>query len=50
MSKGHGTHTQHQLDDYANQHNPKNHAYWDDLDNHANQCSIAETMMKMTTK
>ncbi len=43
MSKGHGvssyTHTQKQLDDYANQHNPNNHAYWDNLDNHANQCN-----------
>ncbi len=43
MSKGHGvlgyTHTQRQLDDYANQHNPNNHAYWDNLDNHANQCN-----------
>ena len=43
MSKGHGvssyTHTQEQLDDYANQNNPNNHAYWDDLDNHSNQCN-----------
>lgn len=43
MSKGRGvsgyTHTQQQLDSYANQHNPNNHAYWDDLDNHANQCN-----------
>ena len=43
MSKSHGvsgyTHTQRQLDAYANQHNPNNHAYWDDLDNHANQCN-----------
>ena len=43
MSKGRGvsgyTHTQKQLDDYANQHNPNNHAYWDNLDNHANQCN-----------
>lgn len=43
MSKGNGvsgyTHTQQQLDDYANQHNPNNHAYWDNLDNHANQCN-----------
>ena len=41
MSKGHGvssyTHTQPQLDDYANQHNPNNHAFWDALDNHADQ-------------
>ena len=33
------THTQEQLDDYANQHNPNNDAYWADLDNHANQCN-----------
>ena len=43
MWKKHGvsgyTHTQRQLDDYANQHNPNNHAYWDNLDNHANQCN-----------
>ena len=43
MSKGHGvsghTHTQQQLNDYANQHNPNNHAYCDNLDNHANQCN-----------
>ena len=43
MSKGHGvssyTHTQQQLDDYANQHNPNNDAYWDRMDNHANQCN-----------
>ncbi len=43
MSRGHGvssyTHTQQQLDAYANQHNPNNQAYLDDLDNHANQCN-----------
>lgn len=43
MSKGHGvseyTHSQKQLDDYANQHNPNNHAFWDNLDNHSNQCN-----------
>lgn len=41
MSKGRGvssyTHTQKQLDDYANQHNPNNHAYWDNLNNHSDQ-------------
>ena len=41
MSKGHGvsgyTHTQKQLDHYANQHNPNNSAYWADMNNHANQ-------------
>jgi len=31
------THTQAQLDDYANQHNPNHEAYQDNLDNHANQ-------------
>lgn len=31
------THTQQQLDDYANQNNPNNQAYQDDLDNHADQ-------------
>ena len=33
------THSQEELDNYANQHNPNNDAYWDDLDNHANQCN-----------
>ena len=33
------THTQEQLDDYANQNNPNNDAYWDNLDNHADQCN-----------
>ena len=33
------THTQAQLDAYANQHNPNNSAYQADLDNHANQCN-----------
>lgn len=41
MSKGNGvssyTHTQQQLDDYANQHNPNNHGWQDNWDNHANQ-------------
>jgi len=40
---GHGvsgdTHTQEQCDDYANQNNPNNDAYWADEENHANQCS-----------
>lgn len=44
MSKGgHGvssyTHTQSQLDNYANQHNPNNAAYAANCDNHANQCN-----------
>ena len=43
MSTGHGvsghTHTQQQLNSYANQHNPNNHAYQADRDNHANQCN-----------
>ena len=37
MGKGHGvsgkTHTQQQLNDYANQHNPNNPAYWADREN-----------------
>ena len=37
MSKGHGvsgyTHTQHQLDDYANQYNPNNDEYWHSRNN-----------------
>jgi hypothetical protein len=43
MSKGHGvssyTHTQQQMDHYANQHNPNNSANWAEQDNHANQCN-----------
>lgn len=43
MSKGRGvsghTHTQKQLDAYANQNNSNNPAYWANLDNHANQCN-----------
>lgn len=31
------THSQQQLDDYANQNNPNNDAYQDDLDNHSDQ-------------
>lgn len=31
------THTQAQLNDWANQHNPNNKAYKANLDNHANQ-------------
>lgn len=33
------THTQQQLDHYANQHNPNNAAYQANADNHANQCN-----------
>ena len=40
---GHGvsghTHSQDQLDYYANQNNPNNDVYWADRDNHANQCN-----------
>ena len=45
MSKqgGHGvsgnTHTQSQLNSYANQQNPNNSAYRANQDNHANQCN-----------
>ena len=43
MGKGHGvsgnTHTQSQINHYANQHNPNNMAYHANLDNHANQCN-----------
>lgn len=43
MSKGHGvsghTHTQQQLNAYANQHNPNHHSYREGMDNHANQCN-----------
>ena len=31
------THTKEQLDNWANQNNPNNRAYWANLDNHANQ-------------
>ena len=33
------THTQSQLNNYANQHNPNNNAYQSDRDNHSNQCN-----------
>lgn len=43
MSKGRGvsghTHTQQQLDAYANQHNPNNPAYWADQENQAKMAS-----------
>ncbi len=43
MNKGHGvsgsTHTQSQLDHYANQHNPNSDAYRSEQNNHANQCN-----------
>lgn len=41
MAKKHGvsgkTHTQKQLDDYANQHNPNNKAYKANQQNHSSQ-------------
>ena len=33
------THTKEQLDNWANQNNPNNDAYWANQDNHANQCN-----------
>ncbi|XMB85843.1 hypothetical protein RJG79_10600 [Mycoplasmatota bacterium WC44] len=33
------THSQQQLDDYANQNNPNNDAHQANLDNHADQCN-----------
>ncbi|MDE6034533.1 MAG: hypothetical protein K2G36_01285 [Ruminococcus sp.] len=33
------THTQSQLNNYANQHNPNNNAYQSDRSNHSNQCN-----------
>lgn len=43
MSKGNGvsskTHTQQQLNHYANQHNPNNAAHQARNNNHANQCN-----------
>lgn len=41
MAKGvsGNTHTQSQVDNYANQCNPNNSAYSSNLDNHANQCN-----------
>jgi hypothetical protein len=42
-SRGHGvsghTHTQAQINGYANQNNPNINAYKTNLDNHANQCN-----------
>ena len=41
MSRGHGvsgnTHTQQQLNNYANQHNPKTASYRANNNNHSNQ-------------
>lgn len=43
MSRNNGvsgyTHTQAQMNDYANQNNPNNSAYQANNDNHANQCN-----------
>ena len=43
MAKGHGvsgnTHTQQQVNHYANQHNPNNAAHQANNNNHANQCN-----------
>ena len=43
MSKGHGvsskTHTQQQINHYANQHNPNNQSHIASNNNHANQCN-----------
>ena len=56
---GHGvsghTHTQAQLDHYANQNNPNNDAYWVNQDNHATNAirttmSIGIAGKKMMTK
>jgi len=33
------THSQKELDNYANQHNPNNDSYWENNDNHSNQCN-----------
>ena len=33
------THTQSQMNDYANQNNPKNAAHKANADNHSNQCN-----------
>lgn len=33
------THTQQQMNHYANQNNPNNKAYWANQNNHANQCN-----------
>lgn len=47
MSKGHGvsgkTHTQQQLNNYANQNNPNNSAYRANNNNHSNQCNPINT-------
>lgn len=33
------SHTTVQNNDYANQHNPNNDAYWANMDNHSDQCN-----------
>jgi len=50
MPKGGGvsghTHTQEQLDHYANQNNPNNQAHQDNLDNHADQFALPHKMFQ----
>ena len=50
MSKGHGvsghTHTQQQLNHYANQRNPNNSAHQANNNNHANQCNPNNSQYK----
>ena len=54
MSKGNGvsgkTHTQQQLNHYANQHNPNNAAHQARNNNHANQCNPNNPNYKGGTK
>lgn len=54
MSKNHGvssnTHTQQQVNNYANQNNPNNSAYRANMNNHSNQCNPNNSSYKSTKK
>lgn len=54
MSKNHGvssnTHTQQQVNHYANQNNPNNSAYRANMNNHSNQCNPNNSSYKSTKK
>lgn len=53
MAKGHGvsgnTHTQQQVNHYANQHNPNNAAHQANNNNHATSAILTTQIIKDTT-
>ena len=44
------THTKQQLDNYANQHNPNNKAYWADHNNRKNQNTCQQSHTRRHNK